>query len=120
MITELLKTYQSRRHTLPGLIQEADQPRTRASKGHPPVTAVLVTRRLLSGFGTAMEENAAIVSALRHGGHPAQLVVGAEPVPADDGEYPVFTWITVDGLPLDPFRPPDTFLVELARYPEHP
>ncbi|MEU5306950.1 hypothetical protein ACH4YO_41995 [Streptomyces noursei] len=120
MIAEFRASLQLRRHTLPELIAEAERSGGCGAMGRPPVTALLIMHRLLSGFGTSMGETAAVVAALRHCGYPAQLVLGAEPLPANDGEYPVFTWVVVDGIPVDSDRPPDTYLVELARFPERP
>ncbi|GHF35668.1 MULTISPECIES: hypothetical protein [Streptomyces] len=120
MIAELRTSLRLRRHTLPELIEQAERSGACTATGRPPVTAVLIMRRLLSGFGTSMDETAAVVAALRQCGYPAQLVLGAEPLPANDGEYPVFTWVAVDGVPVDIDRPPDTYLIELARFPECP
>ncbi|WP_336320525.1 hypothetical protein [Streptomyces lavendofoliae] len=120
MITELRTALRLRRHTMPELISAAGQPLKRRAKCRPPVTAALVMRRLASGFGTPVEENAALVAALRAGGHAAQLIVGAEPLPANDGEYPIVTWVAIDGRPLELDRPPDILLVEVTRFPEKP
>src|SRR5581483_7327776 len=56
MIAELRTSLRLRRLTLPELIEEAERSGACTATGRPPVTAVLIMRRLLSGFGTSMDE----------------------------------------------------------------
>jgi hypothetical protein len=96
-----------------------NRPSRRHRTSRPPVTPIVLTLRLCAGFSAPMRENALVVAALHRCGVPAQLVVGADPVPESHGGYRVYTWIEIAGVPLDTDSPPGNYLVELIRFPKY-
>jgi hypothetical protein len=106
-----------RRQALPELIAGIERPARRRRSGRPAVALIVAVLRLFAGFAVPMRENAVIVAALRRCGLPAQLVVGADPVPDDHGGYGVYTWIEIAGVALDADTPPGNYLVEMLRFP---
>lgn len=112
-----------RRQALPELIAGIERPprpsRRRAARpGRPAVTPIVAILRLFAGFAAPMRENAVVVAALRACGVPAQLVVGADPIPDQHGGYRVYTWIEITHVPLDADSPPGNYLVEMVRFPK--
>ena len=109
-----------RRETLPELIAGIERPaRRRRTGGRPAVALIVAVLRLFAGFAAPMRENAVVVAALRKCGVPAQLVVGADPVPDEHGGYRVCTWIELAGVALDADSPPGNYLVEMLRFPRN-
>ncbi|MFL6053929.1 MAG: hypothetical protein ACJ72W_13580 [Actinoallomurus sp.] len=107
-----------RRQDMPALIAGMDRPPRRARTVRPAVTPIVLTLRLFAGFCAPMRENALVVAALYRCGVPAQLVVGADPVPEAHGGHRVYTWVEIAGVPLDTDSPPGNYLVELIRFPK--
>jgi hypothetical protein len=108
-----------RRQALPELIAGIERPSRRRHTGRPAVALIVAVLRLFAGFAAPMRENAVVVAALRRCGVPAQLVVGADPVPDDHGGYRVYTWIELAGVALDADSPPGNYLVEMVRFPRN-
>jgi hypothetical protein len=107
-----------RRQEMPELIASTQRSPRRQRATRPAITPIIVILRLLAGFSAPMWENAVIVAALHRCGVPAQLVVGADPVPEHHGGYRVYTWIEIAGVPLDADSPPDNYLLEMVRFPK--
>jgi hypothetical protein len=116
-VTAIWAAIRLRRRALPELIAAMDRP-SGLHRRRPPVTPIVAILRLVGGFAAPMRENAVVVAALRRCGVPAQLVVGADPVPDQHGGYRVYTWIEVAGVPLDADSPPGNYLVEMMRFPK--
>jgi hypothetical protein len=96
--------------------------RTRAARRGPSGTAatsvrrVRAVQRLLCGFHNPLRENAIAALALRAAGHPADLVVGCEPVPMSGGRR-LFAWLEVSGAAEGTSLPVAAFYPELWRFP---
>ncbi|HEX6473130.1 MAG TPA: hypothetical protein VF069_28830 [Streptosporangiaceae bacterium] len=116
-VTAIWAAIRLRRHPLPELIAAMDRP-SWLHRRRPPVTPIVAILRLVAGFAAPMRENAIVVAALRRCRVPAQLVVGADPVPDHHGGYRVYTWIEIAGAPLDADSPPGNYLVEMVRFPK--
>jgi hypothetical protein len=118
MINALLTLLRTRKDTVMQLLALAGQPLRRTRRGKPPIATLRVACRILRGFTPPLAESAAVVTALRAAGWPAQLVVGAEPLPASNGERPVHVWIDVGGRAEGTVLPADALLTGFARFPE--
>jgi hypothetical protein len=118
-MTAMWAAIRLRRQALPELIAGIERPARRRRTGRPDVALVVAVLRLFAGFAAPMRENAVVVAALRRCGVPAQLVVGADPVPDDRGGYRVYTWIELAGVALDADSPPGNYLVEMVRFPRN-
>jgi hypothetical protein len=118
-MTAMWAAIRLRRQALPELIAGIERPARRRRTGRPAVALVVAVLRLFAGFAAPMRENAVVVAALRRCGVPAQLVVGADPVPDDRGGYRVYTWIELAGVALDADSPPGNYLVEMVRFPRN-
>ena len=119
-MTAMWAAVRLRRKALPELIAGIERPaarRRRRVRGRPDIPLVVAVLRLFAGFAAPMRENAIVVAALRRCGVPAQLVVGADPVPDERGGYRVYTWIELAGVALDTDSPPGNYLVEMVRFP---
>jgi hypothetical protein len=117
-ITAMWTALRLRHHDLAALVAAMDRPPRRRRAARPPVTPIVMVLRLFTGFRAPMRENALVVAALHRRGVPAQLVVGADPVPESHAGYRVYTWIEIAGVPLDTETPPGNYLVELLRFPK--
>ena len=117
-IRAIWAAFRLRRLEMPELIAHLDRRPRRQRATRPAVTPIVAALRLLSGFRAPMRENALVVAALHTCGVPAQLVVGADPVPEHHGGYRVYTWIEIAGIALDTDSPPANYLVEMARFPK--
>jgi hypothetical protein len=117
-MTAIWAAVRLRRRALPELIAGIERSPERRHAGRPAVTPIVAILRLFAGFAAPMHENAVVVAALRSRGVPAQLVVGADPVPDQHGGYRVYTWIEIAGAPLDADSPPGNYLVEMVRFPK--
>ena len=117
-MTAMWNAVRLRRQALPELIAGIERPaRRRRAGGRPAIALIVAVLRLFAGFAAPMRENAVVVAALRRCGVPAQLVVGADPVPDQHGGYRVYTWIELGGVALDADSPPGNYLVEMVRFP---
>ncbi|GAA4614814.1 hypothetical protein GCM10023195_64870 [Actinoallomurus liliacearum] len=117
-ITAMWTVFRLRHHDMPALVAGMDRPPRRRRGTRPSVTPIVLTLRISAGFSAPMRENALVVAALHRCGVPAQLVVGADPVPESHGGYRIYTWIEIAGVPLDTESPPGNYLVELIRFPK--
>lgn len=77
---------------------------------------VRAVQRLLCGFHNPLRENAVVALALRAAGHPADLVVGCEPVPISGGRR-LFSWLEVRGTTEGTALAAPAFYPELWRFP---
>jgi hypothetical protein len=80
------------------------------------VRRIRAVQRLLCGFHNPLRENAVVALALRAVGHPADLVVGCEPVPISGGRK-LFSWLEVAGVTEGTALPAAAFYPELWRFP---
>ncbi|TDV49946.1 hypothetical protein [Actinophytocola oryzae] len=99
--------------------QAAATPVARRTPAQPAATSVRRARavqRLLCGFHNPLRENAVVALALRATGHPADLVVGCEPVPISGGRR-LFSWLEVAGRTEGTTLPAPAFYPELWRFP---
>ena len=99
--------------------QAASTPVARRTPARPAATSVRRVRavqRLLCGFHNPLRENAVVTLALRAAGHPADLVVGCEPVPIS-GARRLFSWLEVAGVTEGTTLPAPAFYSELWRFP---
>jgi hypothetical protein len=118
-MTAMWSAIRLRRRPLPELIAGIERPARRRAGGRPAVALVVAVLRLFAGFAAPMRENAVVVAALRRCGVPAQLVVGADPIPDQHGGYRVYTWIELAGVALDADSPPGNYLMEMVRFPRN-
>lgn len=76
--------------------------------------------RVRHGFTDPLTENTAVAAGLERLGHPAEVVVGADPLPGGDGHRSLHVWLEVRGVPLGTAVPAHRYIVELSRFTAHP
>ncbi|TGA95860.1 hypothetical protein E2651_33310 [Streptomyces sp. MZ04] len=117
MIRALAAAVRLRACTTEQLIAHTEHPLRRTNHRRPPITALRLAYRLASGYTPPFKENAAIVAALRAGGWPARLALGADPVPDHSGRRHLHAWIELDDQPIATSLPAHTYLADLTRFP---
>lgn len=117
-ITAMWAAFRLRRRAMSELLAGLERQPRRQRTARPAVTPIVAILRLFAGFSAPMRENAVVVAALHKCGFPAQLVVGADPLPEQHGGYRIYTWIEIAGVALDADSPPGNYLVEMVRFPK--